>query len=106
MHATLQTVKRNSGPEQYDLPLKIVSYKDLYGWSMDEIVKAVGTKNNCEPVPCPSLDRRPALTPFHGAASARRGGGGGVARAKAPFVACFGVKHSTAAQRCSRRTAL
>ena len=42
---SLETVKRNQ--EQYDLPLKIVSYKDLYGWSMDEIVKQIGTKNNC-----------------------------------------------------------
>jgi len=47
-----QTVKRNSSPEQYDLPLKIVSYKELYGWSMDEIVKVVGTKNNCMPHGC------------------------------------------------------
>ncbi|KAJ1677419.1 cytosolic thiouridylase subunit Ctu1, partial [Spiromyces aspiralis] len=39
------TVKRNQ--QQYDLPLKIISYKDLYGWSMDEIVEAVGRKNNC-----------------------------------------------------------
>ncbi|PVV00245.1 hypothetical protein BB560_005381, partial [Smittium megazygosporum] len=39
------TVKRNK--EQYDMELKILSYKDLYGWSMDEIVKAVGKKNNC-----------------------------------------------------------
>jgi len=42
-----QTVKRNSSKEQYDLPLKIVSYEELYGWSMDEIVKAIGLKNNC-----------------------------------------------------------
>lgn len=32
---------------QYGLPLKIVSYKDLYGWTMDDIVKAIGLKNNC-----------------------------------------------------------
>lgn len=32
---------------QYGLPLKIVSYKDLYGWTMDEIVKVIGLKNNC-----------------------------------------------------------
>lgn len=32
---------------QYGLPLKIVSYKDLYGWTMDEIVKMIGLKNNC-----------------------------------------------------------
>ncbi|KAI7847896.1 cytoplasmic tRNA 2-thiolation protein 1 [Circinella umbellata] len=42
---SLETVKRNQ--QQYDLPLKIVSYADLYGWSMDEIVQEVGRKNNC-----------------------------------------------------------
>lgn len=29
------------------MPLVIVSYKELYGWTMDEIVKQVGLKNNC-----------------------------------------------------------
>lgn len=42
---SLETVKRNE--IQYGLPLKIVSYKDLYGWTMDEIVKVIGLKNNC-----------------------------------------------------------
>ncbi|CAL8343403.1 unnamed protein product [Lota lota] len=42
---SLETVKRNQ--EQYDLPLKIVSYEELYGWTMDAIVKQVGMKNNC-----------------------------------------------------------
>ncbi|KAM7256978.1 hypothetical protein ACFE04_012719 [Oxalis oulophora] len=42
---SLETVKRNE--LQYGLPLKIVSYKDLYGWTMDEIVKMIGSKNNC-----------------------------------------------------------
>ena len=42
---SLETVKRNM--IQYDLPLKIVSYKELYGWTMDEIVECVGKKNNC-----------------------------------------------------------
>ena len=42
---SLETVKRNQ--QQYELPLKIVSYADLYGWSMDEIVQEVGRKNNC-----------------------------------------------------------
>ncbi|AQK75157.1 Cytoplasmic tRNA 2-thiolation protein 1 [Zea mays] len=42
---SLETVKRNE--IQYGLPLKIVSYKDLYGWTMDDIVKAIGLKNNC-----------------------------------------------------------
>ncbi|CAO3623469.1 unnamed protein product [Cunninghamella blakesleeana] len=42
---SLETVKRNQ--QQYELPLKIVSYHQLYGWTMDEIVKEVGLKNNC-----------------------------------------------------------
>lgn len=32
---------------QYGIPLKIVSYKELYGWTMDEIVAKIGKKNNC-----------------------------------------------------------
>ncbi|KAJ3286471.1 cytosolic thiouridylase subunit Ctu1 [Borealophlyctis nickersoniae] len=42
---SLETVKRNE--QQYEIPLKIVSYEQLYGWSMDAIVKEVGLKNNC-----------------------------------------------------------
>ena len=42
---SLETVKRNQ--EQYDLPLKIVSYKELYGWTMDAIVQKIGVRNNC-----------------------------------------------------------
>lgn len=42
---SLETVKRNQ--QQYQLPLKIVSYDELYGWSMDKIVREVGLKNNC-----------------------------------------------------------
>lgn len=42
---SLETVKRNK--EQYELPLKILSYEDLYGWTMDAIVKQIGLKNNC-----------------------------------------------------------
>jgi len=42
---SLESVKRNQ--KQYMLPLKIVSYKELYGWTMDEIVKEIGRKNNC-----------------------------------------------------------
>ncbi|KAG9139489.1 hypothetical protein Leryth_024050 [Lithospermum erythrorhizon] len=42
---SLETVKRNE--VQYGIPLKVVSYKELYGWTMDEIVKAIGLKNNC-----------------------------------------------------------
>lgn len=42
---SLESVKRNQ--KEYALELKIVSYEDLYGWTMDEIVKKVGRKNNC-----------------------------------------------------------
>ena len=42
---SLETVKKNQ--KTYELPLKIVSYKDLYGWTMDEIVKEIGMTNNC-----------------------------------------------------------
>lgn len=27
--------------------MRIVSYKELYGWTMDEIVREIGRKNNC-----------------------------------------------------------
>jgi len=42
---SLETVKRNQ--TQYEMPLKIVSYGDLYGWTMDDIVAQIGSKNNC-----------------------------------------------------------
>lgn len=42
---SLETVHRNQ--VQYGLPLKVVSYKDLYGWTMDQIVNVIGLKNNC-----------------------------------------------------------
>eukprot|EP00775_Hariotina_reticulata_P012189 gene12189-12326_t len=42
---SLETVKRNE--QTYGIPLKVLSYKDLYGWSMDDIVSQIGTKNNC-----------------------------------------------------------
>ncbi|XP_041095948.1 cytoplasmic tRNA 2-thiolation protein 1-like [Polyodon spathula] len=42
---SLETVKRNQ--QHYDLPLKIISYQELYGWTVDAIVKQVGLKNNC-----------------------------------------------------------
>jgi cytoplasmic tRNA 2-thiolation protein 1 len=32
---------------QYGIPLAVFSYKDLYGWTMDEIVAQVGTRSNC-----------------------------------------------------------
>ncbi|KAJ8523524.1 hypothetical protein ONZ45_g99 [Pleurotus djamor] len=42
---SLETVKRNQ--QQYSMPLKILSYDELYGWTMDAIVGEVGRKNNC-----------------------------------------------------------
>jgi cytoplasmic tRNA 2-thiolation protein 1 len=42
---SLETVKRNQ--EQYEVPLKILSYEELYGWTMDRIVAEIGLKNNC-----------------------------------------------------------
>lgn len=42
---SLETVKKNQ--ITYNLPLKILSYKDLYGWTMDQIVKEIGLTNNC-----------------------------------------------------------
>eukprot|EP00047_Mylnosiga_fluctuans_P012523 m.26567 g.26567 ORF g.26567 m.26567 type:complete len:385 (-) comp4308_c0_seq1:473-1627(-) len=42
---SLESVKRNM--ETFGLPLKIVSYQELYGWTMDAIVRAIGRKNNC-----------------------------------------------------------
>lgn len=42
---SLATVKRNQ--IQYDLPLEIVSYRDLYDWTMDEIVACAGVRNSC-----------------------------------------------------------
>jgi cytoplasmic tRNA 2-thiolation protein 1 len=41
-----QTVKQNQ--VEYGLPLKILSYNELYGWTMDKIVEQIGKKNNCE----------------------------------------------------------
>lgn len=42
---SLDCVKQNS--EDYSMPLHILSYKDLYGWSMDEIVAEIGLRGNC-----------------------------------------------------------
>jgi cytoplasmic tRNA 2-thiolation protein 1 len=33
--------------EELGLELAIVSYADLYGWTMDQIVQEIGKKNNC-----------------------------------------------------------
>ena len=42
---SLESVKRNQ--DEFGLPLKIVSYKELYGWTMDAIVQQIGLRNNC-----------------------------------------------------------
>lgn len=42
---SLETVKRNA--EQYCMPLEIVSYGELYGWTMDQVVAEIGKKGNC-----------------------------------------------------------
>ncbi|OQO11240.1 Cytoplasmic tRNA 2-thiolation protein 1 [Cryoendolithus antarcticus] len=42
---SLEAVKRNA--EDLALPLKIVSYQELYGWSMDQVVAQIGKKGNC-----------------------------------------------------------
>ncbi|KAH8811986.1 hypothetical protein F5884DRAFT_784031 [Xylogone sp. PMI_703] len=42
---SLETVKRNA--VQYDMPLKIVGYNELYGWTMDQVVETIGKKGNC-----------------------------------------------------------
>lgn len=42
---SLETVKQNS--QEYGLPLKVLGYHELYGWTMDDIVKTIGKKNNC-----------------------------------------------------------
>lgn len=42
---SLETVKRNA--LQYDMPLEIVGYDDLYGWTMDQVVEQIGKKGNC-----------------------------------------------------------
>ena len=43
--ASIREVHKNE--KDLGLPLRILSYKDLYGWTMDEIVKKIGSKNNC-----------------------------------------------------------
>ena len=44
---SLESVKLNQ--VSYNLQLKVVTYEELYGWTMDQIVKEVGKKNNCKP---------------------------------------------------------
>ena len=42
---SLDAVRRNAA--ELDLPLHIISYSELYGWSMDEVVAQIGKKGNC-----------------------------------------------------------
>lgn len=42
---SLETVKRNAA--QYEMPLQIVGYDQLYGWTMDQVVETIGKKGNC-----------------------------------------------------------
>ena len=42
---SLAAVHRNK--VQYGLPLLVVDYRQLYGWTMDEIVRVIGRKSNC-----------------------------------------------------------
>ena len=42
---SLETVKRNA--VQYEMPLEIVGYDQLYGWTMDQVVEQIGKKGNC-----------------------------------------------------------
>lgn len=42
---SLETVKRNA--VQYDMPLKVLGYDELYGWTMDQVVETIGKKGNC-----------------------------------------------------------
>lgn len=42
---SLDAVRRNAA--ELGLPLHIVSYSELYGWSMDEVVSQIGKKGNC-----------------------------------------------------------
>lgn len=47
-------MKRNA--EQYELPLKILSYNELYGgWTMDKVVSEIGKKGNCELLSNPAI---------------------------------------------------
>lgn len=42
---SLETVKRNA--VQYGMPLQVVGYDELYGWTMDQVVSQIGKKGNC-----------------------------------------------------------
>jgi hypothetical protein len=58
-HFRFQTVKQNQ--MDYGIPLKILSYQELYGWTMDKIVSQIGLKNNCASLHLPAHHRHENL---------------------------------------------
>ncbi|KAF1957011.1 adenine nucleotide alpha hydrolases-like protein [Byssothecium circinans] len=42
---SLETVKKNA--KEYGMELTILGYRELYGWTMDQVVEQVGKKGNC-----------------------------------------------------------
>ncbi|KAF1812340.1 adenine nucleotide alpha hydrolases-like protein [Eremomyces bilateralis CBS 781.70] len=42
---SLDTVRQNA--RDYEMPLMILGYDELYGWTMDQVVEQVGKKGNC-----------------------------------------------------------
>uniref|UniRef100_A0A182V0J0 Cytoplasmic tRNA 2-thiolation protein 1 n=1 Tax=Anopheles merus TaxID=30066 RepID=A0A182V0J0_ANOME len=42
---SLKTVAQNR--DDYGMPLRVLSYQELYGWTMDRIVAEIGRSNNC-----------------------------------------------------------
>ena len=42
---SLATVRKNA--QQYQMPLTIIGYDELYGWTMDQVVEQIGKKGNC-----------------------------------------------------------
>lgn len=42
---SLECVRRNE--RRYGLPLTVLSYEQLYGWTMDAIVRTIGLRSNC-----------------------------------------------------------
>lgn len=42
---SLKTVEQNR--DDYNLPLYVLSYSELYNWTMDQVVSQIGKKSNC-----------------------------------------------------------
>jgi len=45
--ASIAAVRRSAAAAPAGASLRIVSYAELYGWTMDEVVRAAGARNNC-----------------------------------------------------------